>query len=435
VTGQRSFSAFSAFPAPLDARAYHGPIGEVVDALAPETEADPVAILVNLLTMFGNAVGAGPHVPIGGDIHTARLFAAVVGETARARKGTASSLARKVMVEVDPEWSSRILSGFGSGEAVVDAVRDATEDDPGAGDHRLLVREGEFARILKVAERDGSTLSPIIRDAWDGSRLAVRTRKSTIVASGAHVSVLGDITLDELRHSLSRIETANGFANRFLWTLVRRSRKLPSGGRVDDAMIRRLVRPLRDALAEARRVGATNRTTEAEVLWQQLYELIPDEIGLVGAITARAEAHLLRLSLTYALTEGSCVVDVEHLLAATALWDYCVSSAAAIFGPVHTGDPVADRLLDALRKAGGDGLDGTAINQLFAGHASAARLNQARTLLEERGVVITVPQPTGGRPRSITFLAEEAEKAEKGPTPLLRQLSPFLRQARGPNAA
>ena len=87
--------------------------GATVDALAPETEADPTVLLVELLAGFGNAVGAGPHVRVGGDLHTARIFAAIVGKTARARKGTAWSLARWVLTEAEPDWGERIFGGLG----------------------------------------------------------------------------------------------------------------------------------------------------------------------------------------------------------------------------------------------------------------------------------------------------------------------------------
>jgi hypothetical protein len=413
----------------LDRAAFHGPFGSVVDALTPETEADPVALLANLMTMWGNAVGAGPHVRIGGDLHTARLFVSVVGETSRARKGSANSLARGVMAEVDPEWTTRILGGFGSGEAVVEAVRDPSDDDEGARDHRLLVREGELARVLRVVERDGSTLSPIVRDAWDGVRLAVRTRKNTVVATGTHVSVVADVTLDELRAGLSQIETANGFANRFLWVLARRARKLPSGGCIDAETFRDLAQPLKAPLFQARKVGLVHRSPEADDLWHELYKLVPDEPGIFGAVTARAEAYLLRLSLVYALADASNVVDVEHLWAAIAFWDYSAASAALIFGAVKTGDNIADRLFVAIRDAGDDGLDGTAQNELFGGHVRAARIADARAQLEELGLVETIRQPTSGRPRFVSFLAEKADLAEKARRrSLLSQLFPLFPQ-------
>jgi hypothetical protein len=222
----------------LDRLAYSGPAGAFIDAITPETEADPAALLAALLAAFGNVVGPGPYVRVGGTRHTPRLFVAVVGQTARARKGLGWSLVQALMSEVDPAWvRNRIVGGFGSGEAVVDAVRDP-EDGDGTlpPDPRLLIREPELARVLQVVERDSSTLSPIVREAWDGGTLAVRTRRSRVIASRTHISVVGDITLDELLMRLNALEISNGFANRFLWVLARRARVLPSGGHLGDAL-------------------------------------------------------------------------------------------------------------------------------------------------------------------------------------------------------
>jgi hypothetical protein len=79
-------------------------------------------------------------------------------------------------------------------------------------------------------ERHGNTLSPTIRNAWDGKRLQTLTRNSPLKATGAHVSIIGHITRDELRARLSRTNMANGFANRFIFARVKRSKLLPFGG-------------------------------------------------------------------------------------------------------------------------------------------------------------------------------------------------------------
>src|SRR5439155_3408861 len=104
----------------------------------------------------------------------------------------------------DDGWSGRVSRGFGSGEAIVVEVRDPVHGPDGEGDEttieagsddkRLLVYEDEFAQVLAVAGRDGSTLSPLMRSAWDGARLENRTKARKIVATDAHVSVLAAIT-------------------------------------------------------------------------------------------------------------------------------------------------------------------------------------------------------------------------------------------------
>jgi hypothetical protein len=111
---------------------------------------------------------------------------------------------------------------------------------------------------------------------------------------------------------------------------------------------------------------------------------------------------MLRLSLTYALLDSSPEMNVDHVTAAYWLWSYCEQSARLIFG-ASIGDPVADRLLEAALEAGDRGLSSTAQHHLFHRHVSGERLEMARRLLEDRGLVITIAEPTEGRPRSVTY--------------------------------
>ena len=71
----------------LGVEAYHGLAGEVVSTISPQTEADPVALLVQFLVYFGNVVGRGPFCLVGKDRHFTNLYALLVGDTAKARKG------------------------------------------------------------------------------------------------------------------------------------------------------------------------------------------------------------------------------------------------------------------------------------------------------------------------------------------------------------
>jgi hypothetical protein len=53
----------------LQADAFHGLAGAIVKAIEPETEADPAAILLSLLTAFGNAIGRNPHFRMNAGTH------------------------------------------------------------------------------------------------------------------------------------------------------------------------------------------------------------------------------------------------------------------------------------------------------------------------------------------------------------------------------
>ena len=89
------------WPAPLAEAAFHGLAGRAVRALEPHTEADPAALLMNFLLMFGSAVGHGPHFMVGDTRHGGNLFAVLVGETAKARKGSSEGGPRRVMRAAD----------------------------------------------------------------------------------------------------------------------------------------------------------------------------------------------------------------------------------------------------------------------------------------------------------------------------------------------
>jgi hypothetical protein len=124
--------------------------------------------------------------------------------------------------------------------------------------------------------------------------------------------------------------------------------------------------------------------------------------GLVGALTSRTEAQVLRLSMISALLEGTNVVRVPHLLAALVVWDYCDASVRYIFG--HSlGDSTADSILEALRVTPSD-LSRTEINNLFSRNLAADRLQAAIGELLTLGLIRMDTTPTGGRSIDRFFL-------------------------------
>lgn len=391
----------------LDPAAIQGLPGEVVRSIDPYTEADPAGILADFLTCYGNAAGVRPHMLADGARHPARLNTLLTGRTSKGRKGTSRANVRPVMAKADVAWSdTRTAGGLSTGEGLIAAVSDPQADEdgePAPVDKRLLIVESEFARVLAVTKRDGSTLSHVMRDAWDTGTLRVLTRKDPLTATGSHISVLAHITVDELRARLTGTDQANGFANRFLFVCVDRSKRLPHGEGVPPEVVDDLGRKVRTALTKARNIDRMQRTPEAADLWERLYDEMAEDDpgGLVGAITARPEAQTLRLSVAYAICDASPVVEVQHLKAAYAFWCYCRDSAAYLFGNT-LGDPVADRLLAAVRSAGPDGMTASEQSALFGRHVSARELEAARALLWDQRLARTVTEDTGGRPRVRT---------------------------------
>jgi hypothetical protein len=390
----------------LEPAALYGLAGDVVRAIEPHCEADPVAILANTLTAFGSVAGRGAFAQVGGDEHHLKLFVGLVGETAKGRKGTSWGPVCGLLEAVDPSWTGeRVVGGLSSGEGLIFAVRDEVRGirkdeevilDPGEPDKRLLVLEGELAGVLKVMGRAGNTLSPVVRQAWDGDRLRTMTKNSPTKSTGAHISIIGHISKAELLRHLGETEAANGFANRFLWVMVRRSKELPFGGewKTPGALVRRLDAAIR--FARTPRVVTWGASARAQ--WAEIYgPLSEGKPGLFGAVTGRAEAQTLRLATLYAAMDKSVSIEREHLEAALALWDHAEESARYIFGDA-TGDPVADAILQALRNAGDSGLTRTEIRDLFKRHQGADGINAALGELLRLGRVRRETEQTGGRP-------------------------------------
>jgi hypothetical protein len=302
-----------------------------------------------------------------------------------------------------PTWAEyRIKAGLSSGEGLISAVSEAKPHEGESPDEskHLLVIEAEFASTLRVLGRDGNTLSAVIRHAWDGRRLSTMTKNSPMEVSDAHIALVGHITKEELLRYLTSTEAGNGFGNRFLWCCVRRANILPEGGTLQDVALNPLVTRLAKALEATKLVQCITRDAEAKALWAEVYpELSEGKPGLLGAMTSRAEAHVMRRSGLYALLDQLAQVTRQHLTAALALWDYCEASARFIFGEA-LGDPLADEILQALRKHP-DRMTRTEISQLFDRTQPAETIIRALALLAEQGLASCHREETKGRAREV----------------------------------
>jgi hypothetical protein len=403
ATGQPQAMALPAppgWPAPPAQHAFHGLPGQVVAKIAPNTEADPVAILTQLLVCCGALIGRGAYFQVEATLHHPNQFLLLIGDSSRARKGSSLDHVTKLLCEVDPAFGSRLTTGLSSGEGLVWKVRDPNGQDAGAGDKRLLVIEPEFASVLKSTSREISTLSPTLRSAWDGRPLALLTRTAPARATGAHISIIGHITATELRHHTTRVELANGFINRFVLASVRRVRLLPEGGNPNPLKDTGLARYLATVLKHAQAAGQVKLDPAARELWWHTYpQLTEPTEGVAGAICARAEAHTIRLALLYALLDGQRHIQPPHLQAALALWDYAARSAAWALGQA-TGDPLAQQLHAALIRHP-DGLTRTQLSDLLERHQPSSRIQQALDALASTGRARRTKILTAGRPAEL----------------------------------
>jgi hypothetical protein len=408
------------WPNALAVEAYHGIAGELVRLLEPASEADPAAMLVQVLIAFGSMVGRTAYSTAESDRHYPNEFAVLVGATSKARKGSSWGRVECALASLDSTWEQRVQTGLSSGEGVVWWCRDKTtkrekikkrgeairyeevETDPGITDKRLLVLEPEYANVLQVIERAGNTLSATLRLAWDGRTLQTLAKNVGAKATGAHVSMIGHVTADELRRLLTSTQAASGFGNRFLWVCARRSKELPEGGRVDGLALQQVRQRFADALTFARAQTEMRRDDDARELWRSVYGPLSDgKPGLSGALLARGEAHVMRLAMLYALLDCSATIQAPHLLAALALWEYVDASVRYVFGD-SLGDAVADDLLRLLRGCPG-GLTRNDLMNYLGRHQSSERIGRALALLLQHKLVRCERQETRGRPAERWF--------------------------------
>jgi len=208
------------WPEPPRSEAYYGVLGDYVRLLGPHTESDPMAILLQAVVGFGNVIGRNAYFEVEADKHYCNLNVAAVGNSSKARKGTSWGHVIRLLRNVDPTWPSP-LTGLSTGEGLIFAVRDPVMKvnkegkdeiaDAGVDDKRMLAMESEFGRMLQTSNREGNTLSAVVRQAFDTGDLRVATKNSPNIASRAHISIVGHITGIELNTLLTTSDCANGF--------------------------------------------------------------------------------------------------------------------------------------------------------------------------------------------------------------------------------
>ncbi|MCC6389108.1 MAG: helix-turn-helix transcriptional regulator [Bryobacterales bacterium] len=410
------------WPAPIGIEGHYGLAGEFVRLVEPHTEADPNWLLILFLVYAGNVIGRNAFVWAGGDKHYTNLFAVGVGPTAAGRKGSAQGPVEMFFRGVDETWLRSNQSGLASGEGLIWAVRDPIYKrervkkrgqeaefqevcvDEGVSDKRLLVKQSEFFGALQVMRREGNTLSVVLRDAWDRDFLASLTKNSPARSTNQHISIIGNITKEELLRGMLSNEADNGLANRFLWACSRRSKCLPEGGRMWTVDFAGLQSAFQRVCYHAENLQAVSRDGNAADLWGHnimpdvgaYRELTKDQFGLYGAVVARGAAQVLRLSLIYALLDCAAEIRWEHLVAALEVWRYCEDSAKHIFGDA-LGDPTADEILRALRGSRA-GLTRTEIGAIFDRNKSSTEIGRALNVLANAGLARFAREKTSGRP-------------------------------------
>lgn len=397
----------------LAKEARYGIVGRFLDLFEPHTEADPAAMLLQFLAGFGTAVGRGPYFKVtGGGRQRMNLYVMVVGKTSTGRKGTSLEPvigeSWGVLEKADPDL--RTANGLSSGEGLISAVRDSTESLASVDDKRLLVIEPEFASVFARMRREGNSLSAVIREGWDGKVLRTMTKGEPLCSTGAHLSIIGNITPKELSVCFKgSVEVTNGFGNRFLWCFSERRKSLPIADSIDARFVSSFSSSLSDLIHWASEQTVLGWTALAEPAWLAIYERLSDGPGgALEELAARGTSQVIRLASIYALLDRTTEVDVCHLTAALAVWRYTLESCARVFEADGTGDPLTDKVLTALRKSARV-LTTTELHNALGNNVSGDKLKQCLALLLSRGLIMKTKN-TGNK--GAHYVATEHDNKE-----------------------
>jgi hypothetical protein len=385
--------------------------------MEPQTEADQPALLLQFLAFFGAMCGRHAYVRVGRTRHYPNLFLIIVGGTgALGRKGISYDDVFAFYKEVDPIFcATRMQYGMSSGEGFVKPVADrVTRPDEKTGqlviicegttDKRALWFEPEAVSMFATKGREGNTLSAHIRNAWDRGLLGVATKNSSMRATDAHIGIIGHITPVELEQSITETDAFNGFGNRFLWALAKRSQLLPFGG--DLVPLPTVVDRVRLAVTfAADHVTEIGWSESAKNFWKALYPaLSPTHDGVASALLARAEPQIVRIALNFALLDLSPVIDLSHIRAAQAVWKYCRESVQVLFGDdMSIVDPFNRILYDLIESRPGINFRRLDVEMHYP---PRMKLVSGLRQLEEEGLITRARErrgPQGGRPAECFY--------------------------------
>jgi hypothetical protein len=239
---------------------------------------------------------------------------------------------------------------------------------------------------------------------FDSGNLEPLTKSSKIKATGAHIGILGHITIHELNGLLQECQIHNGLINRFLWFCSKRQKICPFPVPIPDEKILIFQSEIRDIASFSNRIGEIRLSQDARALWEEFYPgLSESRGGYMGAVIERAPALVLRLAMLHCLVDQVGQITPKHLETSIMVWDYCEKSARYIFGDKDIKNPLAKKILQLLA---GNPMSLTEIYTGLGKHFESRAIQATIKSLLERNKINVDSQKTPGRSKTIYGLVK-----------------------------
>ena len=217
------------FPAPLTEKSLWGILGDFVELAYPTTIACREMLLYQMLPILGVLLGDAYYLPFGSDKHYPATFSLAIGKTSEG-KGQAKHHVEDAVRLVDPAWYKKdVHSNPASGEGLIRMLSTVTLNIGGnPRKNRVAIFNSEMVTTFNAAARRDSTLSGILRSAYDGDHIENfrSDKRNSFAAEDYILGFCGTITPQELRDVMPAIDWKNGSANRFLWCIGYKDKNL-----------------------------------------------------------------------------------------------------------------------------------------------------------------------------------------------------------------
>lgn len=398
------------FPQSLTKKSLWGLLGDFVEIVYPTVVASREMILFQALPALGVVAGKTLYVPFGADRHYSTVWTLNIAKTADGKGSVKNAVLSALEVTDSYLHRNGIKTNINSGEAL---ARVACGTGMANSMTRLIWVMPEMAMLFNSMHREGSNLSYMLREAYDANQLEnLRSEaKKSYSASNYLLGMMGTTTPAELRQTMPAIDWHNGRANRFLWNVGAKTKKLSTSRNVprfEDWALR-----LHNVLALNNQYKAEQNIVDYSAdgldCWNAWIESLDDEDEdtLLGLSQARIKPNCLRTALLYAqldeerLEGGPLLIEPQHIEAAVEIVNRSAESTAYYLNLGNNKSAASDsdihRIYEEIAKKSREGgkpeLTRTEITRLFR------KLNDEQkdaVCLAANLHLETRPNPTGG---------------------------------------
>ncbi|MEV5883078.1 DUF3987 domain-containing protein [Streptomyces sp. NPDC052020] len=395
-----------------------GPMGDVVEAAMPTSEADPVGVWATCLSLYSAAISRTVRM----DRRPVVVWTVLAGRSALGRKGYALGTATSALNKVIGGFvHSRRRSGVSSGPSLVDMLSKLELETVGADggiDGRCVLIEEEWASVLKD-QKKCSKFSTYFRTAWDGKPLSNRTKKDGLQSVAQPLlGFTAHITPGEWAKYVSSSEALGGSYNRLLPVLVERSKMLPYNSQPEIPDTTALKEAYEWATEESR---AMVFSAEAGERYDEIRAVVEDRMAempeLLASYMERSAEQVKRVAAVLATTEMTSVVSRDAVEAAWQFVSYSMNSVEKLVKDAATdggGKPMKtpeEMIIEVLKRHGGEAKSSDLLRPLW-GKMNAAGIKETVAGMDNVEMREVKIEGKRGAP-SIVYRLLDAEEVER----------------------